>query len=346
MKYYLLVLISVSIMFSGCSLKTVRHQVDPHAGSGTASSDASSHKGAFSQQEYERQIASDLEEKTAMQLRLNTTNTKSKSVDTPAEVTVNGTNEIQTTDLKASAKTRSTLTETSSKSSTVQTEQTSSLTANSDSSSNPNTGWPQHLALNPVLPQVAFGWLQNGNTRYVKGKLRNDGMWQKDRNRTLAGEKPHSIVFSCSDSRVPPEVVFDQKLGEIYVVRSLGLTLDKSAIASIEYAIQQLGVKFLVVMCHDACVSVQTAAAHLQNGDSPIDYGTPALNDLIAEITPRLKEFSRMPADEKSNAWANVHGAGKDLIRKSPLLRKAIEEGRLKIAPALYDLKSGRVSWQ
>jgi carbonic anhydrase len=276
-------------------------------------------------QDYERQLASELDEKTAMQLRLNNSVTKTKSMESPSTVTINSAEQILP--------------------------QTAEISQAPHPSSSKSL-WPQHLTLNPVLPEVAYGWLRNGNTRYVKGKFRNDGVSQADRSRFLSREKPHSIIFSCSDSRVPPEVVFDQKLGEVYVVRSLGLSLDKSAIASIEYAVGQLGVKFLVVMCHEACVSVQTAAAqlqqpsHLRASETSVDYGSPSLNDLISEITPRLKEFSRTPANEKSNAWANVHGAGKDLIRKSPLLRRAIESGQLKLAPALYDLQTGQVAWQ
>ena len=319
--HHLMLFLSFSTLFAGCSFKTVRSQAEPDTyfeTSASATSDPGApDEGSFSEPEYQRQLASDFEEKTAMQLRLNTSTTKTKSIEKPAEVTVNSPSSVQVTDLASSPKSIS------------------------------KSSWPQHLALNPVLPQVAYGWLKNGNTRYTKGKLRNDGMGQVDRNRLVPGEKPHSIIFSCSDSRVPPEVVFDQKLGEVYVVRSLGLSLDKFTVASIEYAIQQLGVKFLVVMCHEACVSVQAAAAQIQKpeSDGPGDYGTSALNDLIAEISPRLKEFSRTPADEKSYAWANVHGAGKDLIRKSPLIRQAIEEGRLKLAPALYDLKTGQVAW-
>ena len=98
-------------------------------------------------------------------------------------------------------------------------------------------------------------WLKNGNTRFVKGFLRKDGQGKKDIARVAGNQSPHAVVFSCSDSRVPPEIVFDQKLGEIYVVRSAGLALDKSVVNSIEYAVENLGPRLVLVMGHTASES-------------------------------------------------------------------------------------------
>ena len=98
-----------------------------------------------------------------------------------------------------------------------------------------------HQEKKGVEASKALGWLKNGNTRYRKGFLRKDGQSQKDIQRLASGQAPHSIVLSCSDSRVPPEIVFDQKLGEIFVVRNAGEIPDPASIASIEYAIEHLG---------------------------------------------------------------------------------------------------------
>lgn len=114
-----------------------------------------------------------------------------------------------------------------------------------------------------VSAEKALSWLKNGNRRYTKGFFRGDGASAKDRARLIAGQTPHSTVFSCSDSRVPPEIVLDQKLGEIYVVRVSGKVLNANTISSLEYAVQYLGTNLVVLLGHDNCNAsderVQTA---------------------------------------------------------------------------------------
>jgi carbonic anhydrase len=99
-----------------------------------------------------------------------------------------------------------------------------------------------------VDAEKALSWLKNGNKRFLKGAFRADGQSKKDVTRLAAAETPHAVVFSSSDSRIPPEIIFDEKLGEIYVIRNLGLTVDNSVLNSIDYAIGTLGVKLLVVL--------------------------------------------------------------------------------------------------
>jgi carbonic anhydrase len=99
-----------------------------------------------------------------------------------------------------------------------------------------------------VAPEKSLGWLKNGNKRFLKGSTRADGQSKKDIQRLVKVEKPHAVVFSSSDSRIPPEIIFDEKLGEIYVVRNLALTVDPSVINSIDYAVGELGARLVVVM--------------------------------------------------------------------------------------------------
>lgn len=96
--------------------------------------------------------------------------------------------------------------------------------------------------------QEALKWLKNGNLRFVKQQMRRDGQSKKDVARVAKAQKPHAIVMGCSDSRIPPEIVFDQKLGEIFVIRST--TMDQSAIAAAEQAANQFGVKLLIILGH------------------------------------------------------------------------------------------------
>lgn len=99
-----------------------------------------------------------------------------------------------------------------------------------------------------VDPDKALGWLKNGNKRFLKGSLRADGQSKKDIRRLQKSEKPHAVVFASSDSRIPPEIIFDEKLGEIYVIRNLGLTVDTSVLNSLDYAIGELGTRLVVVL--------------------------------------------------------------------------------------------------
>lgn len=196
----------------------------------------------------------------------------------------------------------------------------------------------------PVDSSTALRYLKNGNIRFTGQKLRNDGASFGDLKRLSSGQKPHAIVLSCSDSRVPPEVLFDQKLGEIFVVRTAGQALDSAAIASIEYAVSHLGSNLIVVMGHESCGAVKAALSTLSGGDA----GSPSLNKLVADIHPRLARFSRVPASTGvlAESWSNVDGVATDLAARSEIIQNAIESGEVKIEKALYHLGNGSVEWK
>lgn len=200
-----------------------------------------------------------------------------------------------------------------------------------------------HAKVEGVPAEKAIGWLKNGNTRYTKNLLRKDGMGKKDIERLSTGQTPHSIILSCSDSRVPPELVFDQKLGEIFVIRTAGESLDNAALASIEYAVEHLGSQLIVVMGHTSCGAVK--AAH---GAAPgADIGSPYLNALVADIQPRIASKMGKKASDSfaEEGWDNAKGAAKALVEKSKIVREAVKAGKLRVEPALYYLKSGKVEW-
>lgn len=207
-----------------------------------------------------------------------------------------------------------------------------------------SSGEKHHREAGPVPSAKALSWLKNGNSRFEKGYFRADGASSKDRSRLASGQKPHSIILSCSDSRVPPEVVFDQKLGEIFVVRTAGQALNDNVIASIEYAIEHLGANLLVVMGHESCGAVK-ATLQSMNG---ADLGTPALNALVADIKPRVQSFANKPLSEGliAESWGNVQGVERDLLERSALIRDVINSGEVKLVKAMYHLDSGKVEWQ
>jgi carbonic anhydrase len=191
--------------------------------------------------------------------------------------------------------------------------------------------------------ETSLRWLQNGNTRYLKKNNRADGKSAADRKRLANGQKPHAIILSCSDSRVPPEVVFDQALGEIYVVRVAGEALDSAVIATIEDAVLKLGPQLLVVMGHSQCGAVQ-AALDLKDGDSA---GSADLDRLLQDIKPRLKTVAKETpsATLEVESAVNADGVARDLVRRSDVIRKQVEAGRLTIKTALYRMDSGKVNF-
>lgn len=198
--------------------------------------------------------------------------------------------------------------------------------------------------IGPVSAEKALRFLINGNKRFTNGQFRKDGTSKQDLLSLSEGQKPHTIILSCSDSRVPPEVVFDQKLGEIFVVRTAGQALDSSAIASIEYAVSHLGTNLIVVMGHESCGAVKAALSTLSGADA----GSPSLNKLVGDLHPRLQRYSKIPASAGvvAESWSNVEGAASDLAGRSEIIQKAMESGELKVEKALYHLASGSVEWK
>lgn len=191
-----------------------------------------------------------------------------------------------------------------------------------------------------ISAEQSLGWLKNGNTRFVRGRFRSDGRRQSDVRRLVSGQKPHAIILSCSDSRVPPEHVFDQSLGEIFVIRVAGEALDSSVIASMEYAVEHLGVKNVVVMGHTHCGAVKAALA----AKPGVSSGSPSLDSLVADIKPRLPA-SVGEADVASEAFENAKGISRDLLKRSKILSEKVNSSQVKVSPALYHLETGRVDW-
>lgn len=193
-----------------------------------------------------------------------------------------------------------------------------------------------------IPAEKALGWLKNGNNRFVKGLFRKDGAAASDRKRLAIGQQPHSAIFTTSDSRIPPEVLFDQKLGEIFVVRTLGLSLGDNVVGSLEYAVLYLGVNNIVVL-GQASGGI-TASAQAMTG---IDLGSPAMNSLAADMKPRLNaKLSSKPGNSAEESWWNIEGVANELLERSAILRDAVASGEVTINKSMYQLDTGRVTWR
>jgi carbonic anhydrase len=178
-------------------------------------------------------------------------------------------------------------------------------------------------------------------------KFRSDGRHQVDRDRTKVTQTPHAILLSCSDSRVPPELIFDQAIGEIFVIRVAGPSLDDVVIASIESAVQSFSPQLLLVLGHTSCPLIEEAITKKQvhqDNDRSSHQTT-----ITTDIRNRLN--SATPASQQSAnfsdaARVNAASIGTELIHKSTIIKREVEAGRLTIQHALYSVETGRVSFE
>ena len=189
-------------------------------------------------------------------------------------------------------------------------------------------------------PTAAEVWnsLMAGNQRFVAGKPQARNLVSL-RHKLASGQSPKAIILSCSDSRVGPELVFDQSLGDIFVVRTAGNIADKVALGSIEYAVDHLHSPLLVVLGHQKCGAVNAACS----GDK---MPSPNLEAIVEKINPAvIQAKSYAEADDlvESAIKENVHQSATDLIANSEIIRDAVKSGKLTVIEAEYELESGQV---
>lgn len=142
--------------------------------------------------------------------------------------------------------------------------------------------------------------------------------------------------MSCSDSRVPPEIIFDQGLGDLFVIRLAGNILDDAALGSLEYAVEHLGVKYIMVLGHERCGAVDAA---VKGGEIPGHIGS-----LVEAIQPAVEKVKNLPGDLLDNAVrANVTLVVQQLKSSGPIIEELVKKGALTIAGARYDLDDGEV---
>ena len=178
--------------------------------------------------------------------------------------------------------------------------------------------------------------LVDGNLRFVSGKVQHPNQSMARVEETAKGQKPLAIVVSCSDSPVPPEVVLDQGIGDLYVIRTAGEVVTDVELGSIEYAVQSLGVPYLVVLGHKDCSIVDTT---LKGGDLP-SY----IESVAAQIRPAAEAARLMKGDILDNAVRENIRNVVAKIRATSDIAEAIKDGKLNIKAAYYDTETGKVS--
>lgn len=190
-------------------------------------------------------------------------------------------------------------------------------------------------------PAAALERLKAGNARFVRDASGDLPVDAERRQAQLKGQAPYAIVLSCADSRVPPEVIFNAGLGELFVIRTAGEVTDKAVLASIEYAAEHLKAPLLVVMGHEMCGAV-TAAIETRPG-SPSQG--PNLDALVGAIRPAF-EHMHVPADRQhmtEAVLANTEQVIEDVLEHSAIVEHLAGQGRLQLVGAFYELGTGRV---
>lgn len=200
------------------------------------------------------------------------------------------------------------------------------------------------LALDPNLLKPKEFWeaLKVGNQRFIQDRA------QASRRAKLAtGQNPKVIVIGCSDSRVPPEFVFDEGIGDLFVIRVAGNVSDEVDVDSIEYTLLKLKPRLIIVMGHTDCGAVDGALEHLKRNKGKIDRPNGLLNAVLIPIETAILEAGidiYGPDALTKSVRANVLYVAKQLIKKSPLIEKSIKEGKVALLGTEYNLETGRVS--
>ena len=198
---------------------------------------------------------------------------------------------------------------------------------------------PAHSDQPAVAPAEGISKLKEGNGRYTSGNLQHPGQTTERRAELAKSQHPFAIIVSCSDSRVPPEIVFDQGLGDLFVVRVAGNVIDDHSQGSIEYAVDHLAVRLIVVLGHQSCGAVKAAketiaaktkaAAHIQS--------------LITAIQPAVE--ATINGDLDATVKANVKDVVQALSSSTPILKPKVDSGEVQVIGAYYSLDTGSVTF-
>jgi carbonic anhydrase len=189
-------------------------------------------------------------------------------------------------------------------------------------------------------PVTAWKALKEGNERFVAGQPAHPSQSIEDRTRLAHSQKPTAVLFGCADSRVAAEIIFDQGLGDMFVVRTAGHVIDSAVLGSIEYAVTVLNVPLIVVLGHDSCGAVQATLAAIDDGVVPGGY----VRDIVERITPSVlqgRHAGLTRVDEFETR--HVNDTVTQLRVRSSSIAERLAAGTLAIVGLTYHLAEGRV---
>jgi carbonic anhydrase len=196
----------------------------------------------------------------------------------------------------------------------------------------------------PHTPEDALERLSTGNKRFVRGRSLHGAICKEVLVRLRESQRPFAVILGCSDSRVPPELVFDQGFGDLFVIRVAGNIIAPGVAGSIQYAYQHLGTSLLVVLGHEGCGAVKAALAakferarHPERIQQLVDLIEPGLDD----IDPELSAAKQL----ESGVEANVRWSMQQVSRARETRQAFRRKGSVLIVGAVYELSTGKVRW-
>ncbi|MCQ9343630.1 carbonic anhydrase [Corynebacterium sp. 153RC1] len=194
--------------------------------------------------------------------------------------------------------------------------------------------------MNERDPKAVWEALLEGNERFANGTPMRPHQELERRLELTKGQSPRVCVFTCGDSRVPAEILFDAGLGDIFVVRTAGEVVDSGVMASLEFAVSGLGVEVVVVLGHESCGAVKAAVEVLNGAEVPQGH----LRTLVEQITPSVLE-ARTQDHLTSGDFERHHAdaTARKVLYKSPAIKEAVDRGDTAVVAARYRLSDGAV---
>lgn len=193
-----------------------------------------------------------------------------------------------------------------------------------------------------LSPSAALDALQEGNARYV---AETPAPWRAHaelRTKIAQNQEPFACIVTCSDSRVAPEILFDQTQGDLFVIRIAGTLLTPEVVGSVEFAVEALGVKLVVVMAHSGCGAIEAAVS-----DLPLRGAVSAVIARLGTIVIEKKKQG-FSGDELASEVSrqNTRNLVNQLPQQSPAIMEALEAGTISIVRAYYEVATGIVHWE
>jgi carbonic anhydrase len=196
--------------------------------------------------------------------------------------------------------------------------------------------WAQESVVGPAADE-ALTKLMAGNRRYVRHQQQHPNQSLARRKELEKAQHPFAVILGCADSRVSPELLFDQGLGDLFVIRVAGNIADDAVLGSIEYAVEHLGTKLIMVLGHEKCGAVSAA----------VDGGVTAghIQALVAAIQPSVEAAGKEAGDKIHNCViANARRVARQVRESEPVLKESVEKYGVKVVAADYALDSGKVN--
>jgi carbonic anhydrase len=198
---------------------------------------------------------------------------------------------------------------------------------------------PAHSDKPSVAPPEAISKLKEGNKRYTSGNLQHPGQTAERRTELANTQHPFAAIVSCSDSRVPPEIVFDQGLGDLFIVRVAGNVINDEGLGSIEYAVDHLGARLIVVLGHQSCGAVKAAKETIAAKSKAPGH----IESLVTAIKPAVEATAKDDLD--ATIKANVKNVVQALRSSTPILKTKVDSGDIRVIGGYYSLDTGAVTF-